>query len=817
MKKEKYGPARWLIPLLLLGLSCSVKYIGPGPVGMSVSVKDPGVKGEVRIVRDENYIVHVLADREEDLYFGVGFAMAQDRFSQMDMARRVAMGTLSEWLGNPIRYKNLNLPMLDGVMRTFRFKEEAARGVAAMDDKTRRLLDAFTAGVNKYLDEIGDNKLFEYPRGVKPEKWKPEDSLAAAELFGLSMTVDCIFEEYYYDRIASLVGPEKVKDFLPAYPNDAPIITASREAANGPAMIEAFSALRSLFRDLVPHPIGSNNWVVAGSRTATGKALLANDPHVPLFNMPTFWYHCHLKGGGIDIAGMMFPGFPGFGAGMNGKIAWGLTNVMADYIDLFRERVNPSDPNLYLYKDHWEAFKTVREVIKVKGKKEPIHFSYRMSRHGPVLETGVAGKYKIRDWEPKEVIAFKYVDMYLGDFMKGYFQIVSAKNWNEFRAASKLISVGPYGWNHVFADAMGNIGYQTTANIPMRADNQGIFMHRGWTGEDEWVGYVPFDQLPHAYNPSKGYLLSANNRVEPDDYPYYISSTYLPFRAARINEFLAAHPNTTVKDMMALQADVVDIGARRRVPYILKDLETASGGRYGDVIAALKEYQRNNYESRVDLTGPTVYYLFMNYFTPLILRDELGKNLADIVGGGDIPLGDNLIERIMPDENNPWFDDVKTAGRETRADMTLKAMDEAEKWMRKKLGRNPENWTWGRAHKLTLVQPYAAYIWKRIGRKGLIRGPYPYPGSSETVSAAGGMFFPWVGFRVDVGSSSRLIVDFSHPEWFYYAASTGMASNPDDPHFDNLTEKWLKHEYFQMKLEEKAFMEGNKGTVVIRP
>lgn len=817
MKNTIGKPARYLIPLLLLGVACSVKYIGPGPVGMNVTVRSAGVKGDVKIIRDENYIVHVLADSEEDLYFGVGFAMAQDRFSQMDVLRRAAAGTLSEWLGNPLRFRGINLPMLDVVLRTFRFKENALMGIATMDDRTRTRLEAFTAGVNRYLDELGDKRLFEYPSDVKPEKWKPEDSLAAAELFGLSMTVDCIFEEYYYDRIASVVEPEKVRDFLPDYPSWAPIITAKRDAANGPEMIEAFRELRVLFRDIVPHPIGSNNWVVAGSRSATGRALLANDPHVPLFNMPTFWYHCHLKGGGIDVAGMMFPGFPGFGAGTNGKIAWGLTNTMADYIDMFRERVNPNDPNLYLYKNRWEAFKTVRGVVKVRGKKDGVHYSYRMTRHGPVLETGIVGKYKVRGWEPYEVIAFKFVDMYLGDFMKGYFQMTRAKNWDEFRAASKLISIGPYGWNHIYADEKGNIGYQTTANIPIRADNQGVFMHRGWTGEEEWVGYVPFDQLPHAYNPAKGYLLSANNRVEPDDYPYYISSTYLPSRATRINEFLAAHPNSTAKDMMALQSDVVDIGARKRVPFILQDLEAAGKEKYADVIAALKKYAENNYESRIDLTGPTVYYTFMNYFPSQVISDELGKNLGDIIGAGNVPIGDNLLGRIMSDPNNAWFDDVKTEKKETRSDVTQKAMDEAIKWMHKELGRNPDDWTWGRAHKLTLVQPFAAYVWKRIHRKNLIRGPYPYPGGGETVNSAPSMFFPWVGFRVIIGPSSRFVMDFSHPDWFYFSASTGMSGNPDDPHYDNLTQKWLKNEYFQMKLSEKDFMEGSKGTLIIRP
>lgn len=800
----------------LLAAACSVNYIGPGPVPLTLVIENANTHGEIKIIRDADYVVHVLANSEEDLYYGVGFAMAQDRFGMLDILRRAATGRLSEWLGDPFSYKGISLPTMDVFMKTFRFWESAVEGYAMMDPKSRKLLDAFSEGINRFLVEKGDKPIFGYDPDYRPDWWTPEDSLAVAGLMGLSMTIDCLFEEYYYDRLEAEIGRERLADWLPHYPEDAPIIVASKSNGKNSLPPEFISSLRVFFREIIALPIGSNNWVVSGSRTKSGKAILANDPHVPLFQIPTFWYHCHLKGAGIDVAGMMFPGFPGFGAGSNKKIAWGLTNAMADYIDLYREKVNPNNPNLYLYKERWENFRRVSGVVKVRGKK-PINYTYRVSRHGPIIETGMAGRYKIRSWAPYEVIAMKFVDMFMGHVADGYFKLTHANDWHSFREASRLIAMGPFGWNHVYADVNGNIGYQTVANVPIRMDNQGILMHRGWTGEEEWDGYIPFDQLPRSYNPPKGYILSANNRIQEDGYPYYISNTYLPYRATRIAEFLASHPSTTVEDIMALQADVVDVRARKLVPYILEDLKSLnSDGRYEDAIKFLEEYAREGFQSRIDLVGPSIYYLFMSFLPEFIVSDEIGEDLASTLSGSGLPLVNDFVDKIFSNPDSVWFDDVHTPRRERRADITALTMDKVIKYLKGKFGREPQRWTWGSLHKLTLNSPLAAFFYLRNKEK-MKRGPYPYPGNIETVNAAACIFVKQWGYRVIGGPSSRLIVDFANPDRIYLSASTGMSANPDDPHYDNLTDTWLKNKYLPLWFDEKSFTENNKGVIIIKP
>ncbi len=798
-------------------VSIRVRGLGPEPLGMDYVLENAGTGGEVRIVRDENYLPHIIASNDEDLYFGLGFVMAQDRVSQMDMLRRAAEGRLSEILGRTPSYHGINLAGIDALIRTFRFREDAVEGYKYMRPKHRRLLDAYTRGINRYMKEIGDNLPFEVTiLGIEPEPWRPEDSLAIWGLFGLTMSLDSLFNEYYLDRLASALGPEKARDFLPAYPQNAPIITASRVNND---FIGPFLALDRVFDRWIPHPHGSNNWAVSSSRTATGKAILCNDPHVPLNNIPTFWYHCHLKGGSYDVMGMVFPGSPVFGAGANGKIAWGITNVMDDLIDLFREKVNPENPNQYLYKDKWEDFTVVKGEIKIKGKKRPMPFSYRRTRHGSIIEKGLVGNYDVRKWAPGEVMAVKTVEADLATFFGGYLDLPKARNWKEFREACSRMSTGPIGWNQAYADADGNIGYQTTANVPVRADNQGIVINKGWTGEGDWIGRVPALQLPSLFNPSKGYLLSANNRVEKDDYPYYISGSYFVQRAVRINEFLASRTDITAQDMMELQADTVDPAARNALPYIIDDLEGTDDPKLERARNILIEWKKQGCRDDIDLVGPTVYYAFLRYMPIETFTDEMGKDLGRVLTERYIIQSLQTLERIFPDAQNSWFDDITTPKRETRRDITQRAMRQGLKWVGKVLGRNPEKWNWGNFHTITLGHPLAIIPFPFLrGKKPLMRGPYPHPGGDETVNNAISMsLMKKSGFHVVIGPSSRLIVDFSQPRAIYTSASTGMSANPTMPNYDNLTETWRKVDYIRMYIDEEKFIKNARGVITMKP
>ena len=796
-----------------MSISCiKVEGLAPEPLGMDYVLKKSGTSSEVRIVRDENYLPHIIGSNDEDIYFALGFVMAQDRISQLDMLRHAAKGRLGEILGPTPSYHGVNLATIDALMRSFRYTEDARAGYAKMDPEHKRLLDAFTCGINRYVQEIGDDLPFEaITLGIRTEPWRPEDSFAIMSLFGLTMTIDQIFSEYFFDKLAYRIGPEKMKLFFPRYPDSAPIITA-RNGDN--KYIETLKALDGILDKYTSHPIGSNNWAVGAARTESGKALLANDPHVPLANMPTFWYHCHLQGGSFDAMGMMFPGFPAFGAATNGKIAWGLTNVMADYIDLYRERVNPDNPNQYLYKGKWEEFRVVTGEIKIKGRKRAKPFSYRMTRHGSVIENGSVGNYKIRKWARDEVMAMKLIDVDMGTFFGGYVDLAKAQDWDQFREACGRAALGPVAWNHAFADADGNIGYQTVAHIPVRADNQGVTINEGWTGAGDWTGYVPFEEMPHMFNPPKGYLLSANNRIEPDGYPYYISSSYFPYRAMRINEYLAAKPKATAADMMELHADTVDIPAKEIMPYVIEDLAKSGKIKYVVIANILKKWLDDGCRDDIDEIGPSINYAFIKYFPADVLADEMGGELAE----NEAFMCMGFIHEIMDDPENEWFDDIKTSRRETRRDITMRSMKKAVKYISHILGKDIAGWQWGKLHQIKLGHAMALFP-KPILRGGepLARGPYPHPGGDETINLGYALSFKNAGYRVIVGPSSRMIVDFAHPNWIYTAASTGMSSNPLEPHYDNLTEKWRNVEYVRMYLDEDNFSKNAKGTVLLKP
>ena len=346
-----------LMLMLSLAVGCALEPEGRyDPI--SGEMKGMGVKAPVKVARDKFGIVHVRAENAEDLFFATGYSMAQDRFMIMDLFRRAAAGRISELVGSPAKYGPFDLPHLDVALRAFRFEEAAEKGVAGLDPESRRLFEAFTRGVNRFLEDGGNTIAIYRSWKEPPAPWRMEDSFLVAETMGLTMTAYALFDEYYLERIRMEQGDAARDLFVPRYPDDAVIITRDAPITGGPA---------AFFPRAIG--LGSNNWALAGSRTVSGFPLLNNDPHVPDTLIPTFWWHCHLEGGGHDIMGLMFPGVPAFGAATNGKLGWALTNVMADYIDLWREKVNPDNPNEYLYEGKWRPFDLETDEVPIKGRR----------------------------------------------------------------------------------------------------------------------------------------------------------------------------------------------------------------------------------------------------------------------------------------------------------------------------------------------------------------------------------------------------------------------------------------------------------------
>lgn len=769
---------------------------------ISGTLEGMDVSAPVKVVRDKNGIVHIRAENDEDLFFAVGYSMAQDRFMIMDLFRRAGGGRLSELLGSPGKYKDLDLPHMDIALRAFLFNEAAKKGAAELDPQSRKLLSAFTRGVNRYLADGGDTLAIYRAWDTPPAPWTIEDSFLVSGIMGLSMTVSSFFVEYYLERIRREYG-EDVRDFfVPHYPDDAAIITRDEPL------------LSMAPKSFLPHPFGlpgSNNWAVSGTRTVSGLPLLANDPHVPSTLIPTFWWHCHLTGGSYDVMGMMFSGLPCFGAATNGKVAWTLTNVMADYIDIWRERINPDNPDQYLADDKWVSFKKVDGEVAVRGKRKPVKYTMRLSRHGAVIDKKLLG-WKVASG-PGEVLVMKYMDMDLARWFLGYQKMAVSTNFDEWLAGARDESRGAFAWNHTYADAAGNIAYWATGQFPVRADNQGYIARKGWESDQDWQGVVPFEDNPHLVNPKKGYLVSANNRAEVPGYPHYITVDYVsPSRATIISERIEEKAKLDVDDMKRIQYDVTVWSARTMVPIILKDLEGADAPVLAEAANILRDWRETGYNSDVDSRGTCVYEVFLAYLPGAVFKDDLSKAINRGASNSGL-LGAGL-DKIIDDPDSPWFDDKKTRKIEGRRDIIQKVMRRSMKYLKKKLGKNSNKWRWGDISKITFSTSFVPI--PMFTAKGSL-GPYPLPGTGETVNAADQFFLGRFGFRGFVGPTSRLIVDFRDPRKAYFNCTTGMSDNEKGGRYDNLTPYWLNGEYLIMSMDEDDYRDGMMGELVLNP
>jgi penicillin amidase len=485
----------------------------------------PGLTDEVRVVRDEWGTVHIYAENEHDLFFTQGFTTAQDRMFQMEVFRRAPSGRMAEIVGDRALFN-------DTFNRNLQLRQTAERIWEQMDDDSKIILQAYTDGINAYLEEHKNALPIEYKVLMfKPELWTPIDSLAWGNAISLQLSANRRIE-LVRAQIVAAVGEDAMNMLFPFTAEDTPITV--------PAEVNNFAGLDEI--DLTPllqadailgsslAGIGSNSWVVDGSMTETGLPILANDIHIGL-TMPSIWHAVGLHGGRFEVVGFTLPGVPGVITGHNADIAWGLTNLGSDAQDLYIERLDDvQEPTQYLYDDEWLDLEHVQETIEVRGQ-GPVEVDFYISQHGPILN------YILEEPSIAHPMALRWVQHDGSTLFTSILALNMASNWEEFRAA--LANWDTPGQNVFYADREGNIGYQAVGKIPIRPNGNGRLPVPGWTSENEWQGYIPYEELPTAFNPEQGFLLSANHRVEPEGYPYYISDSYTPgYRAQQIEDLL---------------------------------------------------------------------------------------------------------------------------------------------------------------------------------------------------------------------------------------------------------------------------------------
>jgi penicillin amidase len=805
LRKLAYVLAGLVLLVVLLAASARW-YIGRAEADPARDAVIPGLHGDVEVWRDSLGVPHVWAKDEEDMVRAVGYVQAQDRLWQMELFRRVADGRMAEVLGPP-------LLETDRFLRTLGMGRAAAENERALDPESRRLLQAYADGVNAWIDHHPGPLPPEFVvLRFQPERWTVRNTLAIGKIMAWDLAD--WNEGLDLQRALDAVGPELAKDLYPAYPEWGPTILgadaqwagkgAAAPAAPGlriprPVQSDTSAAAR---RAAVPLPRipalalalldgastsrASNSWVIGGSRTKSGKPILANDTHLAL-RAPSLWYLGAIHGGAIDAAGMMLPGFPVVVIGHNKCVAWGYTNAMVDDVDFFVERVDPSDTTRYLTPTGPMPFVVRPETIQVKGA-APVIQRVRVTRHGPVLsdvDERVRGK----------VLAMRWTALDPSTEMTAVVGMNRAGSAAEFMRALPAFN-NPHQ-NVIFADVDGNIGYWMGGRVPVRKGGDGILPVPGWTGEGDWTGWLAFDQHPHALNPAEGFIVTANNRQLPasSGYPYRIGNNWVePYRALRIREMILAGHALTAADVQRQEMDVRDEMAVRYKPVAVRAAELASDS------AAARELRAWTGDASVDSHAAALFYVWLDN-----LRHAVGD---DEFRGKPVYFPRSALEHVLDRGGGAWVDDVRTPQAETLDGHSSKAMREAIATVGTR--------TWGDLHVTTIAHPLG--VVGVLNRSlGLNIGPFPNGGSGNTVKVAGygGRTPPFVNAY---GPSQRHVVDMADvDDEGGFVIPTGQSGVPTSRHYRDQTPMWRTGRLWRIPLDRGKAEARRVSRLVLKP
>lgn len=737
-----------------------------------------GIESEVRIGRDALGVPRIVARSRMDLSFGQGFCLGQDRLFQLEFLRRAAAGRVSEFAGE----EGL---VSDRLMRTLGFHRRATREAEEIDPWERQLLDAYSAGVNAAMAAARALPLELQLLRVDPEPWTPADSLAIGKLVALGFSTNMEAELYRADLIAR-VGAEKAARLEPRYPQGSPVAAHPGTPWSGDAL-GVMAQLQSV-RDAIGlggAPAGSNNWVVSGERSVTGKPLLAGDPHITS-TMPSLWYRVELQAPEIDLSGGCMPGFPGVFIGQSRHVAWTFTNVMADVQDLFVERLREGENGtgpLYEFEGAWRPVDVHQEEIAVRGG-EPEPIEVRETHHGPIVNEALgaaAGSQPLAlAWTALREPFFTRVALDVGYVRHGA-ELVA--NFDEFHVPCM---------NMLWADSRGNIGYKLVGKLPRRRGSCPDLPKPGWTGGYEWDGYVPYDELPEVRNPPGGALVTANNRIAPADYPHHITSEYLDgWRAQRIEQLLARRERHSLEDFARMQLDVFSIPGEMTA-HRLARLRPA-GQREVRAIERLKSWDHMMDERSV---AASIYAFFTHHFALLVSEAAIGapddaerwrsKSQLGFTPMNSAPWRFHARLLELWDEGDPDL----IGGRDWN-DTAIHALSLALDDLTGRFGADPEGWRWGRAHPIRFAHPLGdgdAPVSRLLDR--LLSRRRRAPGGHETVNAIG--FVPHDGsFTGIYGATYRLLADLGDADSSRWQQMTGQSGHPGSPHYDDLVDPWL--------------------------
>ena len=716
-----------------------------------------GLSAPVSITRDAHGIPTIVAKTDTDAAFALGYVHAQDRLFQMDLMRRYGAGRLSEWFGA------VALPA-DRFTRTFGFYRTAKAQYAHLSPTVRSVLDAYAAGVNAWIATRSGALPPEYAvLRVGVEAWKPADTLVWGKIMDWQLAAN-FRGELLRARLLQHVTPAELAVLYPPYPANAPV--TGKQAALSRTLLDRLAA--ALPPGSAEPTRASNNWAVAGSRTVSGKPLLANDTHLG-FNSPGVWYLALIEVGGEMLAGVTAPGTPFVVVGHNARIAWGFTTTASDVEDLFVEQVDPHDPTRYLAPGGALPFVTRREIITVRGGR-PVTLTVRSTRHGPVVSD-------LADWNAGDgkVLALETTWLDADDTTPdALWNLSHAGSWTEFCAALKDF-VAPQQ-NIVYADVDGNIGFIAPARVPIRAKGDGWLPEPGATGIYDWTGFVPFDDLPQDYDPPSGRLASANNRIVAKN-GYFLGRDWdLPYRVERIRALLDATPKQSIASAEAMQGDVLSSMVRDLMPLMLRGLPHLT--RDADVIHRLAAWDGSMDRTRSE---PLIFAAWLREITRALFAAKLGPLFPDYWA-----VRPNVVQEILVDHPD-W------CGADGCPALLAAALDRALADLRRRYGDDMNAWRWGEAHQARFGHP----LWSRLPLLADVLTPtIAAPGASDTLDAGAFTLSDEVHpFGARLGPVMRMIVDLAHPEAAQFMVVPGQSGNPLSPHWADLLTPWRDVRY----------------------
>ena len=733
----------------------------------------------VEVLRDKYGIPHIFAQNEQDLFMAQGFVHAQDRLWQMETIRRVANGTLAEIAGE-------EAAALDIFIRLAGFNRLKNRAISTLSEDEKKLLEAYVSGINSYITLIGKKTPLEFrPLKFAPSPWKIDD-------IGGSLSVNAWFlQTNYLQELLAILRRKTLtikqwNEIFPSYPGEKlpeeDFFTRFKNVKIGNILPEALA----YYSELSAPSSGSNNWVVA--KGEKNLPLLANDPHMGMM-VPQIWYFCHLHCPTLNVCGTSLPGSPGIVLGRNDHVAWGVTNVMTDCVDLYVIKVNPQNPTRYYIKNKTYEMEVEEVTIPVAGGKKRSTTIYHTIQGTVItrIEHGIDA-----------VVTLKWYGTLKDDVLKdttlhGFLSLMRAKSVEEaFEACGFITTIGQ---NFVFSDIHGNIGWHTTGAVPLRKGYSGWVPADGSSGIHDWTGFLPYNKMPHSLNPPERYIVTANHKIVSTESPHPITYAWCaPYRYERIVQLVKELKNPGIKDFQKIQMDNHSLQAEQ----ILSKLLNVT---YSDPLAKEAVDILKNWDCKISTTSAAalIFNVFLVQFAQILLSDILGEGLQYFLFL--MPFLYTAVDKVLQSDQK-----TSTISNELLKSSNLNALCEQAlsrtiSFISETLGTNRKKWSWGKLHTYHFKHPGGK---KGLAARLLNRGPYPASGNGFTVNAA--VFNPahkgdiFEKFEATTIPSMRMISSLDDPNATFIIGPMGQSGQPGSKHYDDMIEHWIRGELVPLPL-----------------